>query len=41
VSDQQIDVPSLDIAFFLALLLLHGSPRSKQSFLVLVWRPNY
>jgi hypothetical protein len=38
---QQIDVLSLDIAFFLVLLLLHGSPRNKQLYLILVWRPNF
>jgi hypothetical protein len=36
-----IDVPSLVTAFFLALLLLLGSPRSKQLYLVLVQRLNF
>jgi len=38
---QQIDIPSLVSALFLALLLLHGNPRSKQLYLVLVQRLNF
>jgi hypothetical protein len=38
---QQIVTPSQDIAFFLALLLLHESLRSRQLCLGLVQRQNF
>jgi hypothetical protein len=38
---RQIGVQSLVIAFFLVLLLLHGSPRSRLLFPVLALRRNF